>query len=148
MILEQYCQKSQRSKTEVLRELIRNLDRQWEEASEQLPDAGETKPTPEILKNHQWEEASEQLPDAGETKPAPGVLNHHLLSISARNTLWGKVKQVVLGDINAEVIVEIAPFVEIVAVITKSSVQRFAVSPQKEVCVVIKSSDVMIAVEM
>jgi len=123
MILEQYCQKSQRSKTEVLRELIRNLDRQWEEASEQIPDAGETKP---------------------ETR----ISNHHLLGISARNTLWGKVKQVVLGDINAEVIVEIAPGVEIVAVITKSSVQRFAVSPQKEVCVVIKSSDVMIAVEM
>jgi len=122
-ILEQYCQKSQRSKTEVLRELIRNLDQQWEEASEQLP-------------------------NPGETKPAPGISNHHLLGISARNTFWGKVKQVVLGDINAEVIVEIAPGVEIVAVITKSSVQRFAVSPQKEVCVVIKSSDVMIAVEM
>ena len=146
-ILERYCQKSQRSKTEVLRELIRNLDQQWEEASEQLPDPGETKPTPQILKNQQWEEASKQLPDAGETKPTPGILNHHLLSISARNTLWGKVKQVLVGDINAEVIVEVAPGVEIVAVITKSSVQRFAVTPHKEVCVVIKSSDVMIAVD-
>lgn len=145
--MERYCQKSQRSKTEVLRELIRNLDQQWEEASEQLPDPGETKPTPQILKNQQWEEASKQLPDAGETKPTPGILNHHLLSISARNTLWGKVKQVLVGDINAEVIVEVAPGVEIVAVITKSSVQRFAVCPYKEVCVVIKSSDVMIAVD-
>jgi molybdopterin-binding protein len=122
-ILEQYCQKSQRSKTEVLRELIRNL-------------------------NQQWEEASEPLPAAGETKLAAGISNHHLLGISARNTLWGKVKQVMVGDINAEVIVEIAPGVEIVAVITKSSVQRFGVSPQKEVCVVIKSSDVMIAVDL
>jgi molybdopterin-binding protein len=122
-ILEEYCQKSQRSKTEVLRELIRNLDSQWEEASQHISSAGETKP---------------------ETK----ISNHNFLSISARNRLWGKVKQVVLGDINAEVTVEIVPGVEIVAVITKSSVQRFAVSPQKEVCVVIKSSDVMIAVEM
>ncbi|HAX74676.1 MAG TPA: transporter [Cyanobacteria bacterium UBA11372] len=122
-ILEEYCQKSQRSKTEVLRELIRHLDRQWQQASQQLPDAGETKPEVEIS-------------------------NHNFLCISARNRLWGKVKQVVLGDINAEVTVEIAPGVEIVAVITKSSVQRFAVSPQKEVCVVIKSSDVMIAVEL
>lgn len=122
-ILEEYCQKSQRSKTEVLRELIRNLDRQWEEVSQPVSSAGETKP---------------------ETR----ISNHHFLNISARNTIRGKVKQVVLGDINAEVTVEIAPGVEIVAVITKSSVQRFAVSPQKEVCVVIKSSDVMIAVEL
>ena len=121
-LLERYCQKSQRSKTEVLRELIRNL-------------------------NQQWEEASEQLADAGETKLDAGISNHHLLGISARNTIRGKVKQVVLGDINAEVIVEIAPGVEIVAVITKSSVRRFAIAPQKEVCVVIKSSDVMIAVD-
>jgi molybdopterin-binding protein len=88
------------------------------------------------------------ISSAGETKPETKISNHNFLSISARNRLWGKVKQVVLGDINAEVTVEIVPGVEIVAVITKSSVQRFAVSPQKEVCVVIKSSDVMIAVEM
>lgn len=123
IILERYCQKSQRSKTEVLRELIRNLEPQSEEVSQQVASASETKP---------------------ETK----ISNHNFLCISARNRLWGKVKQVVLGDINAEVTVEIAPGVEIVAVITKSSVQRFAVSPQKEVCVVIKSSDVMIAVEL
>jgi len=121
-ILDQYCRDSRRSKTEVLRELVRGLTRQWQGFSENFS-------------------------PAREVKSEVGIESHPLLGISARNTIPGKVKQVLLGDVNAEVIVEIAPNVEIVAVITKSSVQRFAIAPEKEVCVVIKSSDVMVAVD-
>ena len=121
VILEQYCQESQRSKTEVLRELVRGLTQHWQNFSQNSSSVKEVKPT--VSSSYQ------------------------VLGISARNTIPGKVKQVLFGDITAEVIVEIAPNVEIVSVITKSSVQRFAIAPGKEVCVVIKSSDVMIAVE-
>ncbi|MBE9228858.1 TOBE domain-containing protein [Phormidium sp. LEGE 05292] len=120
-LLEQYCQESQRSKTEVLRELLRGLTQQWQKISENSP----------------------SVPEVKSTVPS----SYQVLGISARNTIPGKVKQVLIGDITAEVIVEIAPNVEIVSVITKSSVERFAIAPGKEVCVVIKSSDVMIAVE-
>jgi len=120
-LLEQYCQESQRSKTEVLRELVRSLTQQWQKVSQNSPSETDVKPT---------------VPS-----------NYQVLGISARNTIPGKVKQVLIGDITAEVIVEIAPNVEMVAVITHSSVRRFAIAPGKEVCVVIKSSDVMIAVE-
>lgn len=120
-LLEQYCQESQRSKTEVLRELVRGLTQQWQKVSQNSPSVTQVKPT------------------------VPST--YQVLGISARNNIRGKVKQVLMGDITAEVIVEIAPNVEIVSVITKSSVERFAIAPGKEVCVVIKSSDVMIAVE-
>ncbi|MFB2834159.1 TOBE domain-containing protein [Floridanema evergladense] len=120
-LLEQYCQESQRSKTEVLRELVRSLTQQWQKVSQNSPSVIQEKPT------------------------VPST--YQVLGISARNNIRGKVKQVLIGDITAEVIVEIAPNVEIVSVITKSSVERFAIAPGKEVCVVIKSSDVMIAVE-
>ncbi|MCS6815498.1 MAG: TOBE domain-containing protein, partial [Cyanobacteria bacterium] len=43
------------------------------------------------------------------------------MEISARNALKGSVKALVVGAVNAEVTVEVAPGVEVVAVITKSS---------------------------
>ncbi len=41
------------------------------------------------------------------------------MQISARNTLKGTVKKVVIGAVNAEITLEIAPGIEIVSVITK-----------------------------
>ncbi len=43
------------------------------------------------------------------------------MKISARNTLKATVKKVVPGAVNTEVTLELAPVVEIVAIITKSS---------------------------
>ncbi|MBD1847175.1 TOBE domain-containing protein [Cyanobacteria bacterium FACHB-63] len=69
------------------------------------------------------------------------------MKISARNSLKGTVKQVVPGAVNTEVTVEVAPGVEIVAIITKSSAESLALEAGKEVFAVVKSSDVMIAVD-
>ncbi|MFB2939284.1 molybdopterin-binding protein [Aerosakkonemataceae cyanobacterium BLCC-F154] len=69
------------------------------------------------------------------------------MKISARNTLKGTVKKVSPGAINTEIVVEIAPGVEVTSVITKASAENLGVSEGKEAYVVIKSSDVMVAVD-
>ena len=65
--------------------------------------------------------------------------------ISARNVLKGKVKKVVPGAVNSEITVELPNGVEIVSIITKSSTERLGLKEGKEVWVVIKASNVMIA---
>ena len=69
------------------------------------------------------------------------------MKISARNTLKGKVTKVVPGAVNTEVMVEVAPGVEVVSIITKSSADALGLTVGSEVYSVIKSSDVMIAVD-
>jgi len=69
------------------------------------------------------------------------------MKISARNALKGTIKQVVPGAVNTEVIIEVAPGVEVVSVITKSSGEGLALDVGKEVYAVIKSSDVMVAID-
>jgi molybdopterin-binding protein len=67
------------------------------------------------------------------------------MEISARNSLKGIVKQITPGTVNAELTIEVAPGVEIVSMITKSSVDRLKLSTGSEVYAVIKASDVMLA---
>ena len=69
------------------------------------------------------------------------------MKISARNALKGTVKKVVPGSVNTEVTIEIAPGVEVVSIITKASADQMAVAEGAEVYAVIKSSDVMVAVD-
>jgi len=69
------------------------------------------------------------------------------MKISARNVLKGKVKQVKLGVVNAEVIVELPGGAEIVSIITKESAQNLKLKEGKAVYAVIKASNVMIGVE-
>jgi molybdopterin-binding protein len=69
------------------------------------------------------------------------------MKISARNVLRGKVKSVTLGMVSAEVLVELADGDEIVSVITKRSAEALGLLEGKEVSVVIKATNVMIAVE-
>ncbi|WAL58437.1 TOBE domain-containing protein [Thermocoleostomius sinensis] len=69
------------------------------------------------------------------------------MEVSARNALKGNVKALVIGAVNAEVTVEVAPGIEIVAVITKSSAERLGLAEGKEVYAVVKASDVMIATD-
>ena len=69
------------------------------------------------------------------------------MEISARNVLKGKVKRVEAGAVNSEVTVELPGGSEIVAIITKASVKRLGLAEGKEVCAVIKASNVMIAAE-
>jgi molybdopterin-binding protein len=69
------------------------------------------------------------------------------MEISARNTLKGRVKTLTPGAVNTEVAVEVAPGVEMVAVITKASAETLGLDEGKEVYVVVKASDVMIATD-
>lgn len=68
------------------------------------------------------------------------------MALSARNLLKGKVKDVKKGMVMAEVVMEVAPGVEVVAAITTSSVERLNLSLGKDVEVVIKATSVMINV--
>jgi molybdopterin-binding protein len=65
------------------------------------------------------------------------------VDLSARNQLKGTVKSVNLGAIMSEVVVEIGSQ-EIVAAITRGSVERLALQEGTEVTAVIKATDVMI----
>lgn len=69
------------------------------------------------------------------------------MEISARNSLKGTVKQVIHGSVNTEITLELAPGVELVSIITKSSAEKLGLVEGKQAYAVIKSSDVIIAVE-
>jgi molybdopterin-binding protein len=63
--------------------------------------------------------------------------------LSARNQLAAVVKSVKLGNVMAEVIVEVAG-TEIVAVITRGSAESLKLQPGDHVKAVIKSTDVLV----
>jgi len=69
------------------------------------------------------------------------------MKISARNSLKGTVKQVTPGAINTEVVIEVAPGVEVVSVITKASSESLGLEVGKEVYAAIKASNVMLATD-
>ncbi len=69
------------------------------------------------------------------------------MRLSARNVLKGKVKKILPGAVNSEVIIEIAGGAEVVSVITKESVEALELKEGKEVYAVIKASNVMVAVD-
>lgn len=124
-ILEQYSQQSQRTKTEILRELIRSLK---QDTSSPVPSQ---------------QRQQENLGDDLSQKPELTAMK-----LSARNQLKGTVKQVVRGTVNAEVTLEIAPEVELIAIITTASAAKLGICEGKQVYAVIKSNNVMIAGEV
>ncbi len=65
------------------------------------------------------------------------------MEISARNNLRGTIKSVELGDIMAEVIVDVGGQ-EVVSTITRSSAQRLGLKVGDQVVAIIKASEVMI----
>jgi molybdopterin-binding protein len=65
------------------------------------------------------------------------------VTVSARNQLKGKVTEVKLGTIMAEVVVDIGGH-HVVAAITRGSADGMAIHAGDSVTVVIKSTDVMI----
>jgi molybdopterin-binding protein len=69
------------------------------------------------------------------------------MKLSARNVLKGKIKQIKPGAVNSEIVMEVTKGVEIVSIITKSSVERLGLAEGKEAYAVIKASNVMIATE-
>jgi molybdopterin-binding protein len=69
------------------------------------------------------------------------------MKISARNILKGRLIKIVQGAVNCEVTLEVAPGVEVVSIITKTSVQSLGLAEGKDAFAVIKASSVMIAIE-
>ena len=65
---------------------------------------------------------------------------------SARNQLHGTVKSVKLGEVMAEVIVELPDGQEIVSAITRTSAESLNLKAGDSVLAVIKSTEVMIGV--
>lgn len=127
-ILEQHCQQLQRTKTEVLRELVRSLNQQ-QPVSESLTEQGR--------QNHSGNSEIELLSQQG----------YKAMKFSARNVLKGRVKQVVMGAVNTEVTLEVAPGIEVTSIITRASAEQLELAEGKEAYAVIKSSNVMIAVD-
>lgn len=69
------------------------------------------------------------------------------MNLSARNQFSGTVKEVKLGNIMAEVIVDIGGGHEIVAAITRASAQRLGLAQGSTVMVAIKATEVLIATD-
>jgi len=69
------------------------------------------------------------------------------MKLSARNHLRGKIKAIEIGAVNVDVVVEIAPGIEISSIITKKSCENLGLEVGKEAYAVIKASNVMIGVE-
>ena len=69
------------------------------------------------------------------------------MKLSARNVLKGKVKTITAGIVNSEVVLELDGGVEVVSIITKNSVENLGLEIGSEAYVVIKASNVMVAVD-
>ena len=69
------------------------------------------------------------------------------MKLSARNVLKGRVVAITPGAVNVEVVIEIAPAVQVVSIITKSSAESLGLAIGKEAYAVVKASSVMVAVD-
>ena len=68
-----------------------------------------------------------------------------MVELSARNQLPGKVTEVTLGTVMAEVSIDIGDGKTIVAAITRSSAENLGLREGSEVVAVIKATEVMVA---
>ena len=66
--------------------------------------------------------------------------------VSARNQLHGTVRTVTPGAVNAEVVIETADGVAIVAVITQAALRELGLAPGAPATALVKASDVILAV--
>ncbi|HYX15594.1 MAG TPA: molybdopterin-binding protein [Nostoc sp.] len=128
-ILEEFCEQSQRTKTEILRELVRSLN---QHSSASI--------SPSIQQEKQ-EDIYTQKPYIEST------IQKKSLKVSSRNILKGVVKRVVYGAVNSEVTLEIIHKVELTSIITRASAEELELSEGKEAYAVIKSNDIVIARE-
>jgi molybdopterin-binding protein len=69
------------------------------------------------------------------------------MKLSARNVLPATVNTVTPGAVDSEIVVELAPGIQVVAIITKQSAQNLALKPGAKAYAIIKASNVMIGVD-
>jgi molybdopterin-binding protein len=70
-----------------------------------------------------------------------------VMKLSARNVLKGKVVKVTQGAVNSEIVLELAPGIQVVAIITRQSAETLKLAEGSNAYAVIKASSVMIAVD-
>ena len=152
-ILQEFCNQSQRTKTEILRELVRSLN--------QHSSSAQSLPTKDVKQQNADNAKPETKARSRKTTPKPEekaqthtpnleieISNQKKsLKVSSRNVLKGIVKKVVNGTVNSEVTLEIVHKVELTSIITRVSVEELDLSEGKEAYAVIKSNDIVIARE-
>lgn len=69
------------------------------------------------------------------------------MKLSARNSLKGKVKKIVTGAVNSEVIIELSGGAEIVSIVTNESIKNLGLKEGGEAYAIIKASNVMLGVD-
>jgi molybdopterin-binding protein len=69
------------------------------------------------------------------------------MRLSARNSLPGIVRKIEPGAVNAEIIIELAPQLSVVSVITLDAVRSLNLKVGDRAYAVIKASSVMVAVD-
>jgi molybdopterin-binding protein len=69
------------------------------------------------------------------------------MKVSARNLIPGTIKNITIGMVNAEVVIEVAPGVEVVSVITKHSVENMGLAVGSKVKAMVKASSVMVVTD-
>lgn len=69
------------------------------------------------------------------------------MKLSARNVLKGKVKSVVMGAVNSEVVIELPGGVEITSIVTKTSAENLKLKEGSDVYAIVKASNVMIGTD-
>jgi molybdopterin-binding protein len=69
------------------------------------------------------------------------------MKLSARNIIKGTVQRVEHGAVETEVVLEVAPGVEIVSTITKAAALSMALKPGQTAWAVIKASHVILGVD-
>ena len=79
------------------------------------------------------------------SSPIEKVIRSLSMKTSARNALRGVVATVSDGAVNSEVVLRITDAVEIVAIITRESVEDLGLRPGREAMAIIKSSFVILA---
>jgi molybdopterin-binding protein len=125
-ILEEFCQHSQRTKTEILRELVRSLDEYTSSASSRIPTKSREKKNADSL----------EVKTIAPKRP---------LKVSSRNILKGVVKQIVRGEVSTQVTLRVVHEVELTSIITTNAADELEIIEGTEAYAVIKSNDIAIA---
>ena len=69
------------------------------------------------------------------------------MKLSARNIFKGTIKEIKIGIVNNEILIQLPGGDEITSVITQTSSDRLGLKVGKSVSAVIKASNVMVAVD-
>jgi molybdopterin-binding protein len=69
------------------------------------------------------------------------------MKVSARNVLPATIKTVTPGAVDSEVLMELAPGIEVVSIITKTSAEKLGLKPGAKVYAIIKAPNVMIGID-